>query len=586
VAILLSACTGTIESSSVGSSGPYDPSRPWVNGGSPNGLPPAWVPGAPGTPGATAGTGAPGGAAGSDAPGTPGAIPEARCVTPAVGPTQLRRMTHREYDNSVRDLLGTTAQPAREFAADTEVDLFDTTAEQTVAVLLADQYLTAATSLAEGVTDVGALVGCDYAAAGATGTACLRGFIERFGRRAYRRPLTADETTSLVALHDATRTATDAETGVRAAVAAILASPNFVFRPEFGMAPSATLANAQELSQFELAGRLATLLWASAPDDALLDAAEQGALATREQVQVEARRMLADPKALGAIAAFYEQWFGLLLLPTTTKDTGVYPAFDDALRASMGEETRRFIEHVLWQDDARLATLLTASYSFVNQPLAALYGASGPTDATTYARVELDPAQRSGILTQASVLTTYASSDESSPVKRGKWVRVRMLCQDLPDPPEDIPELPGPAEGVSTRERFAMHTNNAACSGCHSLIDGLGFGLEHYDGIGAFRSMDHGVPVDASGMINNTSDIDGSYEGGPALAALLAGSAQVRDCAPTQWMRFALGRRETADDTCSLAALQEAFAASDGDLRELMVALTQTDAFWNYRQAE
>jgi hypothetical protein len=241
---------------------------------------------------------------------------------------------------------------------------------------------------------------------------------------------------------------------------------------------------------------------------------------------------------------------------------------------------------VLWEDDAHLSTMFTASYSFANKPLADLYGVSGPANATTFSRVELDPGQRAGVLTQASMLTTFASANESSPVKRGKWVRTRILCQPLPDPPPDIPALPAPAEGVSTRERFAMHTNNAACSGCHSLIDGLGFGLEAYDGIGRFRTTDMGVAVDSTGEVTATRDIDGPYMGGPALAQKLAMSAEVRDCAPTQWLRFALGRPETADDTCSLVALRDAFAASGGDLRELMVSLTQTDAFWNYRQAE
>jgi hypothetical protein len=296
--------------------------------------------------------------------------------------------------------------------------------------------------------------------------------------------------------------------------------------------------------------------------------------------------MLADDKAKPALAAFYQQWFGLGLLETATKDKTAYPEFDDTLRAAMKEETRRFVDHVLWDDDAKLSTLFTAQYSFLNKPLAELYGVTGPRDATTFAQTPLDGAQRSGILTQASVLTAFAAPQQSSPVKRGKWVRVRMLCQDLPDPPANVPQLPAPKAGVSNRERFAMHTSNAACSGCHHLIDGLGFGLEHYDGIGAYRDMDQGVAVDASGEVNTTRDIDGTYSGGPELASLLAKSEQVRDCAPTQWLRYALGREEEAADSCSLVALRDAFAKSGGDLKELMVALTQTDSFMNYRQPE
>jgi hypothetical protein len=181
-------------------------------------------------------------------------------------------------------------------------------------------------------------------------------------------------------------------------------------------------------------------------------------------------------------------------------------------------------------------------------------------------------------------MATYASATESSPVKRGKWIRTRLLCQDLPDPPPGIPALPAPTPGVSTRQRFAEHTASPACSGCHSLIDGLGFGLEHYDGIGAFRSLDHGVPVDSHGEITATSDADGPYDGAPQLAEVLADSQHLNDCVPTQWFRYAIGRREGADDACSLAAMQETFKSQGGDLKQLLIALAQSDAFAHYRK--
>jgi len=149
-----------------------------------------------------------------------------------------------------------------------------------------------------------------------------------------------------------------------------------------------------------------------------------------------------------------------------------------------------------------------------------------------------------------------------------------------------VPQLPGPVEGVSNRERFALHTSSPACAGCHQLIDGLGFGLENYDSIGAFRTLSQGVPVDASGSVNSTVDIDGAYTGGPELASLLASSEQVRDCVPTQALRYAWGRREGVDDDCAVATVKQAFAASNGDLRELVVALTQNDAFTHYRQPD
>lgn len=585
--LLFSACsTGTIESAVPGhwDSEPtsFDDSTQLR---SPNGAPV----GANGKPGSTTGSSKPGSSSGDPTGSGPGGTVD--CSAPVVGESPLRRLTSDEYDNSVRDLLGDTSALGQEFAADTQVGLFDNTATtQTVPVLLAEQYLDAATSVAEGIKDVKALVGgCDPA--GSNGSNCVKTWIGKFGRRAFRRPLATDEVTKLMAVYDSTRTASDAPTGVRAVVAAVLSSPLFLFRPEFGAATApagvAVIQGAKAVSQYELAARLASLIWASAPDDQLLDAAASNQLATKKQVETQARRMVADPRARPAIGAFYEQWFGLARIKTTNKDLGTYPDFDDTLRASMSEESHRFIDDVLWNGDANLSTLLTAPYSFVNAPLAKLYGVTGgPADADTYTKMNLNPEQRAGVMTQGSVLAAYARPDQSSPVKRGQWIRVRLICQDLPDPPANVPELPAPKDGVSNRERFAMHTSNPACAGCHKLIDGLGFGLEEYDGIGRFRTMDQGVKVDSSGEITATKDINGKYEGGAELAGLLAGSDEVRDCAPTQWFRYSLGRRDEIDDSCSLGEVQSAFEKSNGDLKELVVALTQTDAFWQYRKAE
>jgi hypothetical protein len=503
------------------------------------------------------------------------------CTTPEVGVTPMKRLTHAEYNNAVRDLLGDGSRPALAFPPDTQVGLFDNAiSAQTVSILLGDQYLDAAVALAEGVTDLDALAGCDV-----SDSACVRGFAELFGRRAYRRPLTTDEADALMAKRDDAVAAVDDAMGARAVIAAILASPNFLFKPEAGGAVSA-LPHAKQASSFELASRLSSLIWASVPDDALLDAAAEGQLTTREQVAEQARRMLGDERAKPAINVFYEQWLGLPLLDAVVKDEAYFPDWSDEVRDAMREETKRFIDHVLWDGDAKLSTLFTAPYSFVNATLAELYGASdGPNDDATFAKTDLDPTQRAGVLTQGAFMASYANPQFSSPIKRGKWVRVRMLCQDLPDPPANVPAPPAPAPNVSTRERFAMHTNSPACSSCHLLIDGLGFGLENFDGIGKYRTTDNGATVDASGRVNE-SDVDEEYTGGVELAALLARSGQARDCVPTQWLRYALGREEEDEDTCSLVALRQAFEASGGDMRELMVALTQTDAFMSYRQPE
>jgi hypothetical protein len=584
LALLLSACTGSISTHRHGVGGPDGTGNGAAGSGSGSPMGGGPFGGAAGVAGASGG-GTGGAGVGGSAGNTAGMDPEGNpltCVTPEVGATPMKRITHSEYNNAARDLLGVTGKPASAFPADTQIGLFDNTiTAQTVSQLLGDSYLETAVSIAEDIDDVNALVGCDAA----SGDTCVRPFVERFGRRAYRRPLTSAEVDALMAKNAEAREAEDAAMGVRAVVASILISPNFVFRPEAGGDASA-LPKAKQATAFELASRLSTLIWASVPDDALLDAAQNGELATREQVADQARRMLTDDKAKVAIVSFYEQWLGLPLLSSATKDADAFPMWSDTLRDSMREETQRFISHVLWEDDAQLSTLFTAPYSFINASLAELYGVSGgPSDDATFAKTDLDPAQRAGVLTQGAFMSSYANPQFSSPIKRGKWVRVRMLCQDLPDPPANVPAPPPPSPDVSTRERFAMHTNSPACSGCHVLIDGLGFGLENYDGIGKFRTMENGAAVDASGRVNE-SDIDEEYTGGVELAALLARSGQARDCLPTQWLRYAMGREEEDSDTCSLVSVRQAFEASGGDMRELMVALTQTDAFMSYRQPE
>lgn len=581
LALVLCACTGSITTPRRdGVTGPDGT----VNGAAGAGFSPTGggpLGGAAGVAGAAGGGGAGlGGSAGNTAGEDPSGNP-LTCLTPAVGVTPMKRLTHAEYNNAVRDLLGNDSRPASAFPPDTQVGLFDNSiTAQTVSVLLGDQYVDTAVSLVEDIGDMDALAGCDV-----SDSACVRGFAQRFGRRAYRRPLTTEELAALIAQRDAATAAADAETGARAVVASILTSPNFLFKPEAGGGASA-LPSAKQATSFELASRLSSLIWASVPDDTLMDAAEGGQLATREAVGEHARRMLADDRARPAINAFYQQWLGLPLLDAVVKDAAYFPDWSDGVRDAMREETKRFIDHVIWEDDAKLSTLFTAPYSFLNATLAELYGASGgPSDDATFVKTDLDPTQRAGVLTQGAFMASYANPQFSSPIKRGKWVRVRMLCQELPEPPANVPAPPAPAPNVSTRERFAMHTNSPACSSCHVLIDGLGFGLENFDGIGKYRTIDNGAAVDASGRVNE-SDVDEEYEGGVELAALLARSAQARDCVPTQWLRYALGREEEDDDTCSLVAVRQAFATSGGDLRELMVALTQTDAFMSYRQPE
>jgi hypothetical protein len=296
--------------------------------------------------------------------------------------------------------------------------------------------------------------------------------------------------------------------------------------------------------------------------------------------------MLEDPRATDAIANFHVQWLHIDTLSGLEKDPTAYPTFDPALRDAMAQETGRFADWVIRFDDARLETLLTAPYSFLEGPLFDLYGVSAPADHDPTLPVDLDPTQRAGLLTQPGVLAVHAHANQSSPVHRGKIVRENMLCTPLAPPPPEVDVVPPPLDpDATTRERFDQHRSDPSCAACHKLIDPIGFGFEHYDGIGAWRDTEADRPVDASGELFGTDDIDGPFDGAPELGRVLASSEQVRACVAEQWFGFAFGRTPAEDDTCSFDAMALAFAESDQNIAELLVALITTDAF-RYRRIE
>jgi hypothetical protein len=506
-----------------------------------------------------------GGSGGSGATGS-----QALC---SASPAPLRRLTNAEYDNTVLDLLGDASKPASAFPADET--LYGFAAGASVSPLLAELYMNAAEKLAATAAGkLGALLPCDP---GAIGEAqCATQFIEHFGKRAFRRPLEQVEVDELYALYDSERTAGEGfASSIEIVIAAVLQSPRFLYRVELG---GEGTQDRVPLTSFELASRLSYFLWQTMPDEELFAAAESGELADPEHVADQARRMLADPRAHVGLRNFFDQWLHVRELEHVTKSETAYPTFDESLAASMAEETRRFVDDVLWNGDARLETLLTADYTFVNSELALLYGVEDP--GSGWKKVSLDPTQRSGLLTHAGLMTVLSGADQSSPVHRGAFIRENVLCQMLPPPPENLVVVPpDPDPNLSTRERYAQHTADPACATCHQLIDPIGFGFEHYDAIGRYRTKDSGFPVDASGSIVETTDANGAFVGVPELAQKLVQSQDVQQCVARQFFRFALGRIETEGDGCVLEGIYDDFRSKGGDLRELIVAIVQSDAF-------
>jgi hypothetical protein len=506
------------------------------------------------------------------------------CGTAAVGMSPLRRLTRSQYNHTVRDLLGITSDPAAQLAPDEKVGAFYSNSTAPVSELLAEQYMRAAEQLAEvAISDLGSLLPCDPSSDPA---ACGENFVDDFGLRAFRRPLTASERAGLVGLFELGHADVDFAEGIRLVVQAALQSPQFLYHLELGLPPTGG-GDVVALDHYEVASRLSYFLWDTMPDDELLQAASAGELDNPDAVRAHAERMLDDPRAADAIASFHQQWLHLDGLAGLEKNGEIYPEFDPELRDAMSRETTRFADWVIRADDARLETLLTASYSFLDGPLFALYGITPPDEHDPTLPVELDPQQRAGILTHAGVLATHAHADQSSPVHRGMLVREYILCTPLAPPPPEVDVVPPPLDpDVTTRERFEQHRADPACAGCHNLIDPLGFGFEHYDGVGAYRTLDVGKPVDASGEVVGTIDINGEFDGAVELAHLLASSEQVRSCVAQQWFSFGLGRQPAEGDSCSFDTVSEVFAESDYDIRELLLALVATDSFRHRRLEE
>ena len=505
------------------------------------------------------------------------------------GPALIRRLTRTEYNNTVRDLLGDASAPADAFLPDEEFMGFRNQASSLqVSALHVEQYMQASEALAAtAVARLGTLLPCDPDEAGEA--ACLRTFIESFGLRAWRRPLEAAEVDRLASLYDAAATMEPPrfERAFQLIVQALLQSPNFLFRIEVGEpyvtqavgAPAREDATRLKLTDYEVASRLSYLIWQSMPDGALLSAAEQGRLGTREEVAAQARRMMDDPRARPALIDFFNQWLRVDEVLGIERDPQWYPDFDPAVRPLLAEETHAFVEDLLWGSDRDLKALFAADHTWLNESLARVYGVEG-VEGEAFRRVAVNPSQRAGVLTQGAIMAVTAKPNMTSPVFRGAYVRERVLCTPLPPPPPNLPIVPpDPDPNSSTRQKFEQHSADPACAGCHSLIDPVGFGFENFDAVGRWRTEENGHPVDSSGALSATLDADGPFDGAAALSRQLAESEQVQRCVVTQAFRFAHGRSEVPEDLCGIDSLYAAYERGGRDFLSFIEHLTTSDAF-------
>lgn len=510
-------------------------------------------------------------------PTGPTPIVTACAPTPTPGSAPMRRLSHEEYLHAVEDLFGDAAlarQVSAGFITDSVSLGFRNGARfLDVKPVMMQKYQDAAETVAAQVTSTAnlpRLVTCPTS----QGEACARQSIERLLRLAYRRPAPAADVDRYLAVWRAGSMGADFRTGMEWVVGTVLQAPKFLYRVEVDADSTAT----RPLGPYELASRLSFLFWQSGPDDALLTAASNGSLATAADVEREARRMLADPKA-DRVFNFFEQWMDVDELDPLRRDAAAFPGLSATLAPLLREEARQFVKASVLDGDGRFETLMTSPVTFVNGDLARHYGLSGITGAT-WQRTSFTSGLRGGLFMNSGALVSHDKATRTSIVNRGLRVRTQLLCQTVPAPPDNVPLNLQPITGeFSQADRLAQHRSNPSCSGCHSLLDPLGEPFENIDAVGRERTQENGRPVKTTGEVVATRDADGTVTHGLDLMRKLSGSDEARECMVTQLFRFSHGRQEETSDLCSRQRALEKFKDSQWNVRELYVALTQTDDF-------
>ncbi|WP_437662615.1 DUF1592 domain-containing protein [Sorangium sp. So ce1182] len=493
------------------------------------------------------------------------------------------RLSHAQWENTVRDLLRLDDRPglSASFTTDPLGGVFDNNeAALLVTPGLWGDYQRAAEELAAMVTDdeekLGRLVPADLPA---EPEARAEAFVERFGERAFRRPLTAEERDTYLALFRRGKELFDGEdpfvAGVRAALEALLQSPHFVYRVELGAGPAK--GGLIPLSGYEVATKLAYLFWNTTPSDELLAAAKAGELSTSEAVRAHAERMLEDPRAREVVGAFHRQLYDHEQYHDLNKDQALYPEFVPEMGDDMQREAELFVEHVVFDKEGGLTDLLTSRTAFVNDHLAAVYGVDGEFS-EAFKQVELDGAERSGLLTRLGFLAAKATARQPDSIHRGVFVNLRILCAALPPPPDNATGLP-PGEKATNRERVEAHTGKGTCGeACHgTMINPAGFAFEHYDAIGKYRTTDNGVPVNAA----DTYYLGGeprSYADAIEFSRVLAESNEAHACYARRWVEFAQGREVGAKDRELINELGEA-SHGGASTKELILQIVSSASF-------
>ncbi|MFL5303877.1 MAG: DUF1592 domain-containing protein [Polyangia bacterium] len=576
-ALALQACVGKIDASSSGPSTGQSTGAGGTAVASGSGSAPgAGSSSGAGGSGTTTGTGA--------TPGTTGSGGDTGTVAAPVGTPTIARLSEVQWANSVRDLLllpdpGNLTLPT----ADAVVRLDNEADSLFVNQPLHDDLQAAAQRLAGQVAaDTTAINRLLPANAPTDATGKATAFIQTFGRRAYRRPLTSSEVQAYLTLFNQGPSLTTGlstfAAGVRVTVEAFLQSPNFLYRTGFG--GTATQGKSR-LTDYEIAANLAYALTNSTPDATLSAAADAGQLKTTDAIATQAKRLIATTAGKAAVDRFYFQFFGLGQYDTLEKDPSVAPKFTTAVGPMLDSETQQFLQYIFGQSGT-LRDIFTSQVTFVNSTVASLYGLTGSYSATTWKQVSLD-ATRPGVLTRLGFLAYYGHDGTTQDsIHRGVYINRRLLCKDMSPPPGVVlPTIP-PVTGTNQTNRQIVNgiTGPGTCgASCHGVyINPAGFAFENFNGIGAYQATENGQTVDASGSYPFT-DGTKTFTNQADFSKALAESQQLHACYATSWTADLYARIPRAGDLTAAAAAAQSSLKQNISSSDLVIALVTNDAF-------
>lgn len=540
----------------------------------------------PGTAGSSSSGGGNGSGGAGVGGGDPYTVPSSPPATVLVPTPRLARLSRQQWANTVRDLLKLTdiADVENGVSGDALIH-FDNEADALfVTEQLRLQLATAAEKLADKVVgDSAALAALLPADAPSEATARARAFITAFGRRAFRRPLTDAEVMNHLTLFNQGPTLypdVDAfKAGVNLVIQAMLQSPHFLYRTELGVATGG--AARVPLNDYEVAAKLAFAITNTMPDDELSAAADAAMLRDVANVKAQANRLLDSERGTTGLDNFSLQVYRLGTYDGITRDASVFPDFTPAAPAAMRREVLQFIRWVFAQGRG-VKDFYTTPIGFVNSALAPLYGLTGTYSTDELTQVDLDPTQRSGLLTSAGFLSSYITGSDPDIIHRGVFIATRLLCLELPPPAPAATPLIELQPNMTNRERVEKHTGKGTCGeACHAnLFNPLGYGFENYDAIGKYRTVDHGKPVDAA----DTYVLDGqlkSFTNGVELSHALADAKQMHSCYVQNMMTYLHGRAVTPEEANAIDYYARLSRAGMVSLRDLELTIATSEPFLN-----